>query len=47
VLVSGFFFYTLQGELLMIMTAKAFWFGEEPNRGGTSELRSKLDVTPN
>jgi hypothetical protein len=28
----------------MIMTAKAFWFGEDPNRGGTSELRSKLGV---
>jgi hypothetical protein len=30
----------------MIMTAKAFWFGGDPNIGGTSELRRKLDVTP-
>jgi len=31
----------------MIMTAKAFWFGGDPDRGGTSELRRKLEVTPN
>jgi len=31
----------------MIMTAKAFWIGGDPNRGGMSELRSKLDLTPN
>jgi hypothetical protein len=31
----------------MIMTAKAFWFGGDPNRGGTSELRRKIEITAN
>jgi hypothetical protein len=26
----------------MIMTAKAFWFGGDPNRGGTSEGKLRL-----